>query len=421
LTEPKNNQSGGLVGPRTDPFRWIILSGCWSLYFVFGLSIAGLAPLVSTIQSDLQLSASAMGTILGAWQFIYIFVAIPVGLALQRFGPARLLLLAGILIAASGFLRSTAQDYQVLLFAVALFGFGGPIISAGVPQTISLWFKGKERGFAMGIYITGPALAGVIAYASTQSVLMPWLDHNWRLVLQIWAWAAVVVTLVWLGITVAASNVRAQVGRPAKISAPNWQEPGLVLGLLRQRNVLMLLMIGVGVLTVDHGLRNWIPEILRTSGWSVEAAGNLAVIPVVFGIASALTFPRLAIRARRLLIMKTLFALAGTGCLLISTAQTQAVLTGLVLTGLASGALMTITILSLIEQNSVGQENAGLAGGMFFSVAEIGGVGGPVMIGLVRDYTGGFQLALWLLAGLAVLMIILTSTIMSDSATGGNS
>ena len=75
---------------------------------------------------------------------------------------------------------------------------------------------------------------------------------------------------------------------------------------------------------------------------------------------------------------------------------------------------MTITILSLIEQKAVGQENAGLAGGMFFSVAEIGGVGGPVMIGLVRDYTGGFQTALWLLAGLAMLMIILSSTLSRD-------
>ena len=75
----------------TAPHRWLVLAGCWLLYFVFGLAVTGLAPLVSAIKTDLALTSSAMGTVLGAWQFVYIFAAIPVGLALQRFGAAPLL------------------------------------------------------------------------------------------------------------------------------------------------------------------------------------------------------------------------------------------------------------------------------------------------------------------------------------------
>lgn len=43
------------------PFRWLIRFGCRLLRFVFGLSIAGLAPLVVTIIAELQLSSSQMG------------------------------------------------------------------------------------------------------------------------------------------------------------------------------------------------------------------------------------------------------------------------------------------------------------------------------------------------------------------------
>ena len=49
----------------------------------------------------------------------------------------------------------------------------------------------------MGIYITGPAVAGVIAYSTTQSIMLPWMDGDWRAVLRIWAWAAIAATVLW--------------------------------------------------------------------------------------------------------------------------------------------------------------------------------------------------------------------------------
>ncbi len=387
------------------PYRWVILAGCWMLYFVFGLSVAGLAPLVSTIQADLDLSASAMGTVLGAWQFVYIFAAIPVGLALQRYGAGRLLLAAGLIIAASGFFRAASESYGTLLVAVALFGFGGPIVSAGVPHMVSTWFEGKERGLAMGLYITGPAFAGIVAYSSSQGVLMPMFDGDWRSVLRVWAWAALATTALWFLILVRSNGV----GSRMQESPPGGGfQFGLVLRLLRTPNVALLLATGVGVLSIDHGLRNWVPEILRTAGWSAEEAGYLAVISVVFGVIGALTFPRLATPERRLLILRGLFVLAATGCLALASGVAAAMIAGLVLTGLASGAMMTITILSLIEQRGVGAKNAGLAGGMFFAFAEIGGVSGPVAIGVVKDASGTFPPALWLLAGLCAVLIALT-------------
>ena len=57
---------------------------------------------------------------------------------------------------------------------------------------------------------------------------------------------------------------------------------------------------------------------------------------------------------------------------------------------------MTIAILILMETPAVGAENMGVAGGLFFTAAEIGGVFGPVGIGAIADRTGGFDAALFM-------------------------
>ena len=159
--------------------------------------------------------------------------------------------------------------------------------------------------------------------------------------------------------------------------------------------------------TIDHGLRNWLPEILRSSGLSAEQAGYMASIAVVCGVIGALVFPAMAVARRRRKVLMAIFAMSAAGCILLQGWSYPLLVAGLVLTGAASGAMMTISILALIEQPYVGPERAGIAGGIFFSFAEIGGVSGPVMLGLLQDYTGGFTASLYLLAAMAVAMCVL--------------
>ncbi len=73
-----NSNSG--TKPESYNGRWWMLLGVWLLYLSFGLNIAALAPLVPVIESDLGMSHSAMGRVLGAWQFVFILSAIPCGI-----------------------------------------------------------------------------------------------------------------------------------------------------------------------------------------------------------------------------------------------------------------------------------------------------------------------------------------------------
>ena len=156
-------------------YRWILLFGVWLLYTSFGLVATSLAPIVRLVESDLNISHAAMGSIMGAWQLTYIASAIPCGILLDRIGSRRALTMGVLFVAASALVRGLAPDYVSMVLTVMLFGIGGPIVSAGAPKVITQWFEGQSRGLAMGIYMTGPAIGGVLSLTLTHSVLLPWL------------------------------------------------------------------------------------------------------------------------------------------------------------------------------------------------------------------------------------------------------
>ena len=109
-----------------NPYRWVILFLLWLLYASFGVTAATIPPLVDPIINDLNMSYSQMGLILGAWQFVYIFTASPLGAIVDRLGVRRSLGIGIIIVWVSLVLRGLAVDFYTLLFAVALFGWEVP-------------------------------------------------------------------------------------------------------------------------------------------------------------------------------------------------------------------------------------------------------------------------------------------------------
>jgi len=375
-----------------------MLAGVWFCYMTFGLSMASLAPLVREIESDLAFSHSAMGTVLGAWQFVYIFAAIPCGILLDRIGARWGLAIGALIIGLSGIFRGFAEEYIHLLIAVALFGLGGPLISAGAPKVVSECFEGKDRGLAMGIYITGPGIGAVTALLLTQPLILPWLDGNWRALLQIWGGVSLAAGLFWL--LVAKESPRTPDGVKGR---------AIMFGLvemLRIPAVRLILLMSVAVFSINHGMGNWLVEILQSFGADVSRASALATIPVAVGILSALTLPRMAVGSRRFSVLILLFSCSVLASLaLLGEPVGIWLYLALIVEGIAAGSMMTVLVLTLVEVPGVGDKRAGTAGGLFFSAAEIGGVGGPVLLGILFHAQGRFSSSLMVLALLGVLLV----------------
>jgi len=393
-----------IAAPDTPhPYRWVVLFGIWLMYFSFGVSIASMAPLVAEITADLGMSNSGMGRVLGAWQLTYILAALPLGALMDRTGVAVGILFAGCVMAFSLSLRGIAESETMLFVAVAIFGFGGPLMSIGAPKLIALWFEGADRGMAMGIYMTGPALGNIAALTLANPVLLP-ATGSWRGVM--WALAAFVFLagLVWWGLS-RHPEAKARDGKISGLSkAGSLAAFREIAGL---RTVQIVLLMSIGIFMLNHGLGNWLPEILRSKGMTATEAGYWSAIPTIVGVAGALTIPRFATPERRVAIMLGLFVAIGVATVLLQLMPGPGLVTGLALQGIARSSMMTVAILLLMEAPGVPPDRAGMAGGMFFTVAEIGGVLGPASIGIVSDSEGGFPAALWMMSGVVCVLLAL--------------
>ena len=380
--------------------RWWTLAALWLLYTGFGLVAGSIAPVVLLIEKELGITHAAMGSVMGAWQLAYIFAAIPGGMLLDRLGGRRALLIGGLMIALSALGRAFAQDYWTLLLAVALFGVGGPIVSAGAPKVVSQLFRGGDRGLAMGIYMTGPSLGGVISLTLTHSVLLPFFDRSWRTVMILWAGLSAASAITWF-VVAGLTGLRQQETAAQEHSQGQRQ---VMVELATMRPVQILLLMGLGVFAFNHGLNNWLPELLRSQGLPLAQASYWAALPTVIGIGGSLLIPRLATPARRFRILMVLCMAALGASLLLQCGAGPWLILGLIMQGIARSALMTVLVLMLLEWPGVGESRTGTASGMFFSVAEVGGVLGPVGLGVLYDATGNFHGAL---AALSVLVLLL--------------
>ena len=107
------------------------------------------------------------------------------------------------------------------------------------------------------------------------------------------------------------------------------------------------------------------------------------------------------------MVMTLLFIAALLASLLLHADPGPWLAFGLFLQGVARSSMMTVAILLLMEAPGVPKARLGLAGGLFFTSAEIGGVLGPLTIGILSDLTHGFSVPLIGLTGVCLVLLVL--------------
>ncbi|MBI4340199.1 MAG: MFS transporter [Chloroflexi bacterium] len=396
------------VVPGQSRERWLMLGLVWSLYACFGITTGTMPPLVEPIINDLGLSYSQMGLVLGAWQLVYIGTAYPMGVLVDRIGVRRSLGIGILLVLLSLVLRGMATGFVTLFLAVALFGVGGPIISIGAPKVVAQWFRGNQRGLATGIYATGPVGGAALALATAGSVVVP-LTGTWRGISLVYGGVVLLVAIAWWLFSrdapVEAAERLRQEGNaePAPVEDPSSGSRG---SLLRIRNVQLLLVMAAGAFLLNHGLNNWTPTLLKEGGMSLARAGTLTAAATATGAMGLLFIPSQAKRGRRVLALAALLVVASATSVGLALAQGPALLASLLLSAIVRSPLMPILTLVLMETPGVGAARMGVAGGLFFSAAEIGGFSGPFLLGFLRDATGSLTAGVIALAAVAAALLL---------------
>lgn len=377
--------------------RWIALAGVWLVYMAFGATAASLAPLLPEIRADFGTDNAMFGLILGVWPLVYIAAAIPAGILLDRVGVSVGLLCASLIIGISAALRGWADGPYEMLFAVGVFGIGGPLISIGAPKLIASLFSGSQRALAMGIYTTGPSLGAIATLSLTNKWLIPLLG-SWREVMFFHAGVAILCGLIWF-------SFQRFAALPKLMSKPEPFDLGALKAIISHKQVLMILAMAIGIFYINHALSNWLPTLLQEKGMNATKAGDWASIPTIVGLISAILIPRLIAAHHRLFVLILLAAIACISSLLLASSPGVALAIGLFLSGIIRGSMNTLAILILMELPAIPKNRIGLAGGIYFSAAEIGGVLGPLSFGLLQNQTQNFNASIISLAVISVGLI----------------
>jgi len=371
----------------------------WLLYASFGMIHRSVSPLITPIIADLNMSYSQMGLVLGSWQLTFIAAAVFAGAALDRWGIRIALFFGTLVVALSIGLRFFTAGFWSFLFVVALFGVGGPMISIGCPKTISLWFSGRDRGTAVGIYLTGPWIGGAFVLAATNRFVMPMTGYSWRLTFAVYGLMTLGIAVIWLFLAREAAS---------SVGSERFGMGEVFLKLIKVHNVRILLLSGLFSFAIHHGYTNWLPKTREAQGLSPTMAGFAASIPLLAGIPTLLIIPRMVppqwrgrfIACMTLVIASALWPVAYLGGVFIYI--------GLAVYGISVCTIFPMLTLILMDTPEVGSRYMGSAGGIYFSISEIGGFLGPLVVGAMVDWTGSFHAAVFYVSILSLAIFSLT-------------
>jgi EmrB/QacA subfamily drug resistance transporter len=138
--------------------RWAALAALVLCVLIIGLDGTVLNVALARLAGDLNASTSDLQWIVDAYLITFAVLLLPAGLAGDRWGRKRLLLLGVALFGASSLLAAFAQNTTMLIVARAVMGIGAAILMPLSMSILPTIFPPHERTKAVSIWSIGVAL-----------------------------------------------------------------------------------------------------------------------------------------------------------------------------------------------------------------------------------------------------------------------
>lgn len=267
------------------------LAGGWRVIAAYGAVAAvtqtlwlTYAPITTETAHRYGVSVTAIGWLSEIFPLLYVLLAIPAGMLLDRwFRPS--LAVAGAVVAAGGLLRLGGETFAWALAGQALVAIAQPVVMSAVSKLAGEYLPPHERAggiaLASAAGFVGMLIALLLGPALGASHLM--------LLLAIEAGIAVAAAL-WMALALrrpgAPASEQVAIERGAALTL--WKVPEM-------RTLLMLAFLGFGAFVA---LSTWLQTLLHPAGVSDTLAGALLVGMILAGVAGCALIPPLVERAR---------------------------------------------------------------------------------------------------------------------------
>ncbi|MFB6312143.1 MAG: CynX/NimT family MFS transporter [Salinirussus sp.] len=369
-----------------------------------------LPALLTPLIADTGLSTTQAGLVVGAVPLVYIPLGLVGGVLIDRLGSRTAL---GVAVTGFGVIqlvRGLATDFIGLLVPTLALGVLGMAATFGLPKLVSELFPAERTGSSTAVYQVGSQLGPVAAFGLSRSVLEPRLG-GWEGVFLASGAIVLAFSAVWwivTGIYARSSDTNWTAGDPDGTTALESARRNIGT-LVGHRDMLLLVVVGTAYLFLNHGLRGWLAVILEEAGLAAGLAGVLVSFMVVAEIGGTLTIPTISDRWNRrkaALALSGLLCLVGTAGLLILPGAIPLIVIILALVGAGIGGLSPMIKAIPADMDGVDPEMTATAVSLIYAVGEIGGFTGPIVIGGLRDLTGGFAAGLGVVIAAAAVAVV---------------
>jgi predicted MFS family arabinose efflux permease len=369
------------------------------------------------LQHDFSLSASAVTALGALFVYVYAGMQLVVGVAADRYGGRRTLLLGSTIMCAGSLLFPCAQSTAMLFTSRALIGFGSSFVYLSIVKEVDTLFAPRHFAGLLG-------LAMLASYAGNIAATLPFEravhGFGWRdTLLAVAGMSVVALVVAWLVLRRLPHVPVRRHGVPVALLRD-------VLRNRQSRPLLICGMINFPIAFVIQGVlgKKFLEDAVGLS--SAHAAAFVLVMASVCGVAAACGGPVLRLTNQR----RKPVILFATGMILLSTVL---MLVGVLLTApgwvfLAGYVLLALSIMGLPaalatmkevnRPDAVAMTISVLNTAVYIGVGVLGNVAGAILdaFGTRAELTGArityppaaYATLFACLAGLALLSTLIT-------------
>ena len=397
--------------------RWRVMFLVFLIVTISYLDRTNLSVAAPTLQRQLHLTPTQLGLILSAFSWAYAAAQIPAGLVASWLRPRRTYLFALWLWCILLALTTTATSFGAWIAFRIPFGLAEAITWPAASILLSRWFPRLEYSQAMSLQNLGLVVGAAVAPPIVAFIITFW---SWQ--------AAFIVTGLLAGVlgTFFYFYTRDDPADDARVSREElewikhdqtYEEPerapkGLIWTLLCCPSLWAVGMANFGLDFINFMFLTWYPTYLtETYHMSLGRMGVMAMEPYVLGVIAVLGAGRLvrwmcdrgtdSVTARRIVIFSGL--LLGTLALFATIAVSNLYAS---VTAMSLGYAFVMSILGPMWSTPAeiaGSQGVGFASGFVNFVGNVGGIGSPILMGVVFERFHSFTPAILISAGVTLL------------------
>jgi sugar phosphate permease len=392
--------------------RWWV---CFLLFLTWLMSYIdrSLMPMaLPFIGQEFHLSPTVMGAVVGAFFIGYASMQIPGGLIADRFGARNSITLGVAAWSVFSFLTGAARSLTNLIWIRIFFGLGEGLHPPAAFKALSTWFKSAERARANGVVMSSNTLGPMVAPVLFAVVMEAF---GWRKAFYFVSIPGllIAVSVYWYlrdkpeehpGIT---PDELAEIGgEDAKRVDISFSE------LVRYRALWQLFFIYMTWDVTWWGFSAWLPSyLLKARGFTLLHTGALTALPYAAGFVGLLVAAYVSDRSGKRKSVLVVVLLGNALFMLLTATAANATWAVIFLT--AAGFFLPAVQGPFwsLPMDLLPSRVMGYSTGFINTGGQIAGIGSPIILGALIQFTGHYDAGFVFMAISAGLSAVLAATL----------